>query len=69
MKRFLLTLTFLFLSISSYAANGPIKCAIKTYNGHYLTAVGGGGRITDTIHSDATQIQAWERFELVCGIK
>ena len=68
MERLLLILTFIFLSLSSHAANGPIKCAIKTYNGHYLIAVGGEGRITDTIHSDATQIQAWERFALVCGI-
>jgi hypothetical protein len=31
-------------------------CSIQTINGHYLTAVGGGGRITDTIHSDATRV-------------
>src|ERR1700722_12119880 len=24
----------------------------------------GGGRITDVIHSDATQLQAWEKFTL-----
>jgi len=26
--------------------------------------VGGGGRTTDVIHSDATQLQAWEKFTL-----
>jgi hypothetical protein len=26
--------------------------------------VDGGGRITDVIHSDATQLQAWEKFTL-----
>jgi hypothetical protein len=26
--------------------------------------VGGGDRITDVIHSDATQLQAWEKFTL-----
>ena len=38
---------------------------IRTVNGHYLTAVGAGGRSTDVIHSDATQLQAWEDFTLV----
>jgi hypothetical protein len=40
-------------------------CAFQTSNGHYVTAVGGGGRTTDVIHTDATQIQAWEKFSLV----
>jgi hypothetical protein len=30
----------------------------------YLTAVGGGGRTTDVIHTDATQIGSWEGFRL-----
>ena len=46
-------------------AAAPANCVIKTFYGEYLTAVGGGGRETDTIHSDATQIGAWERFALV----
>jgi hypothetical protein len=33
-----------------------------TITGHYLTAVGGGGRITDVIHSDAVNLLAWEKF-------
>jgi hypothetical protein len=50
----------------SPATNGPVTgCAFQTYNGHYLTAVGGGGRITDVIHTDATQIRAWEKFTLI----
>jgi hypothetical protein len=40
--------------------------AILTVDGHYLTAVGAGGRVTDTIHSDATNIAAWEKFRLIC---
>ena len=40
--------------------------AIQTVNGHFLTAVGGGGRTTDVIHSDATQVQAWELFLFNC---
>jgi hypothetical protein len=45
---------------------GPLRgtYVIKTATGNYLTAVGGGGRITDTIHSDATAIGSWERFRL-----
>ena len=41
--------------------------AIQTINGHYLTAVGGGGRTTDTIHSDATRVGSWERFRVTCN--
>ncbi len=40
--------------------------AIQTVNGHYLTAVGKGGRVTDTIHSDATRIGTWEEFYVSC---
>ena len=48
------------------AQNAPLYgCTIKTINGHYLTAVGGGGRTTDVIHSDATQLLGWEKFTLV----
>jgi hypothetical protein len=46
------------------AKNGPIVCAIQTVNGRFLTAVGGGGRISDVIHSDATRVLAWEKFTL-----
>jgi hypothetical protein len=41
--------------------------AIQTIDGHYLTAVDGGGRTTDVIHSDATQVQAWELFLFNCA--
>ncbi|OKH82701.1 hypothetical protein EB75_11580 [Mycobacterium sp. ST-F2] len=37
---------------------------IRAFDGHYLTAVGGGGRTTDVIHSDATQLQGWEKFTI-----
>jgi len=47
------------------AVNGPITCAIQTFNGHYLTAVGGGGRTWDVIHTDATRIGSWEKFTLI----
>jgi hypothetical protein len=41
--------------------------AIQTIDGHYLTAVDSGGRTTDTVHSNATQIQAWEEFQFICS--
>jgi hypothetical protein len=41
--------------------------AVQTVNGHYLTAVGLGGRETDTIHSDATHIGTWEEFYIGCN--
>ncbi|MEU5695554.1 hypothetical protein [Actinosynnema sp. NPDC020468] len=41
-------------------------CAVQTLNtGTYLTAVRGGGQVIDVIHSDATRIDAWERFTFV----
>jgi len=37
--------------------------AIRTdLKGRYLTAVGGGGRTTDVIHTDAIAPRAWEEF-------
>jgi len=39
--------------------------AIKTYSGHYLSAQGGGGRTTDVIHSNRTQVLAWEKFRVL----
>jgi hypothetical protein len=42
--------------------------AIRTFNGHYVTAVGGGGKAENAIHTDATNIGTWERFWIwKCG--
>jgi hypothetical protein len=46
-------------------AAAPANCVIRTYTGDYVTAVGGGGRETDVLHTNATQIGSWERFALV----
>lgn len=51
--------------LSAHAAPLTRTCAIQTYNGHYLTAVNGGGLTSDVIHSDATRVQDWERFQLI----
>jgi hypothetical protein len=52
--------------INPLALDAAGTCSIQTVNGHYLTAVVGGGRTTDTIHSDATQVGAWEQFHVNC---
>jgi hypothetical protein len=51
--------------------NGEGFYAIKTVDGHFLTALGGGGygsEIPETIHSNATRIDNWEKFKLVCPV-
>jgi hypothetical protein len=43
----------------------PGEFLIQTHlKGRYLTAVGGGGKATDAIHTDAAQPRAWEKFKL-----
>jgi hypothetical protein len=61
-----MALTALVVPASTVSAQtgGPI-CAIQTFNGYYLTAQDSGGRTSDVIHTNATQIQAWEKFTLV----
>jgi hypothetical protein len=34
---------------------------------YYLTAVGGGGRTNDTLHTDATAVKDWEKFRFING--
>ena len=53
------------LVAGAQAANAPITCTIQTNSGNYLTAVGGGGRTTDVLHTDATRALSWEKFVLV----
>ncbi|MFZ1746711.1 MAG: hypothetical protein WBO24_12055 [Nitrospirales bacterium] len=41
---------------------------IQTFDGHFLTAVGGGGKATDAFHTDATKALDWEYFVVSkCG--
>ena len=49
---------------------GDGSYALQTIDGHYVTAVGGGGFAqgtsdSDTLHTDALQVLAWEKFRLV----
>ncbi|UYL07377.1 hypothetical protein B9G69_010000 [Bdellovibrio sp. SKB1291214] len=53
------------MTSQALAGNVPITCAIQTYTGNYVTGVGGGGRVTDVIHTDATKIGSWEKFTLI----
>ena len=39
--------------------------ALKTADGHFLTADGGGGKTTDAIHTNATAVGPWEKFSVV----
>ena len=45
----------------------PGEFVIQTMKQTFLTAVNGGGKITDVIHTDATGIGSWERFRLLGG--
>ena len=38
--------------------------AFQTYSGNFITAVDGGGLTSDVIHTDATDIAAWEEFQI-----
>jgi hypothetical protein len=52
-------------SRAGQALADPTFCTIQTSRGFYLTAVGGGGRATDVMHTDATRVGSWEKFSLV----
>jgi hypothetical protein len=63
----ILTLFFTLISVS-WARNAPITCNIKSYDGHYLTAVdsgGRGGRVRDVLNTNRTQASARERFTII----
>jgi hypothetical protein len=38
--------------------------AFQTANGNFITAVDGGGRTTDVLHTDAVSVGAWEQFRI-----
>jgi hypothetical protein len=42
-------------------------CVLQASLGYYVTAVDGGGRTTDTIHSDTTRAGSWEDFTITRG--
>jgi len=40
-------------------------CTIQAFDGHYLSAIGGGGRTTDVIETNRTVASTWETFTLI----
>jgi hypothetical protein len=60
-----LILSALGMGSLAQAKNADTNCYIQSYDGHYLTAIGGGGHTHNAIHTDATQAKSWERFTLV----
>ncbi len=38
--------------------------SFQTSSGNFITAVNGGGMASDALHTDATQIRAWEEFRM-----
>jgi hypothetical protein len=64
-----MALTALVVPASTVSAQADAPCTIRTVNGHYLTALGGGGHgaeVPETLHSDATKVNSWEKFKLFC---
>jgi hypothetical protein len=62
----MLTALLLPFGLSSPAnAAARQSCVIQAFDGHYLTAVGGGGQTVDAIHTNATTPSTWETFTLV----
>jgi hypothetical protein len=57
--------------IALFRIDGPSAAGtytIKTYDGHFLTALGGGNKMTDAFHTDATKAASWEYYYfLKCG--
>jgi hypothetical protein len=39
-------------------------CSIQSFDGHYLSAIDGGGRTTDVIETNRTSPGSWETFTL-----
>jgi hypothetical protein len=42
----------------------PHDKSMQTSEGFYVTAIDGGGRTSDVLHTDATQLRAWEQFRI-----
>jgi hypothetical protein len=59
---------FRLLDLSGGIPSMPTYYGIQTIKGHFLTAVGAGGKYQDAIHTNAREIKEWEQFRIVkCG--
>jgi hypothetical protein len=66
MKLFMMLAAFMLtFHFNAQATNAPLRCTIQAYDGHYLTAVGGGGRTYEAIHTNARMARSWESFVLI----
>jgi hypothetical protein len=52
------------MAAPAFVTNTQI-CTIQSFDGHYLSAIGGGGRTTDTIETNRTSPSTWETFGLL----
>jgi hypothetical protein len=52
------------VAVPAFVTNTQI-CTIQSFDGHYLSAIGGGGRTTDTIETNRTSPSTWETFGLL----
>jgi hypothetical protein len=50
------------LALAGHCAIAMVKDATHTY---FMTAVSGGGRPTEAIHTDATAVKDWEKFRII----
>lgn len=50
---------------ASAAPPTTMNCTIQTRTGHFVTAVGGGGRVRDVVRTDARKAGPTERFALI----
>ena len=53
-----------FSLVNPFDGASPVDAGVETSGGYFLTAQDSGGRTSDTIHSNATQLQGWEKFTL-----
>ena len=45
----------------------PGSYGIRAFDGHYLTAIG-GGRTSATFNSNASAVNSWEKFRITCNV-
>jgi|tagenome__1003787_1003787.scaffolds.fasta_scaffold20937770_1 hypothetical protein len=48
-----------------FPVTSDANAAFVVASGNYLTAVGGGGKTSNALHTDATQVRGWEWFQPV----
>src|SRR5581483_4013663 len=44
------------------------KFGLRTFDGHLLSPVNGGGRTSEAFDSDRTVLSTWEKFRFTCNV-